>query len=208
MVLAGLMPVFDDLAPGEALTFLLDSIQGGECEALQLLRVRPKKGIELQFTEGDGWEILSEGWTGLAALDFVVQAAIGEEPPPEVPNGEHATPKVNGPPNPVVNDKGKYPSAQELIVNGFSIAELIPNDVSGVAYTETDLRNLFDALDRNSNGYLDETEFKEFYASLETFGTEPDPRFVDNVLRQYNILGDGKISFDEFSIIMLKVAAR
>eukprot|EP01064_Diplonema_japonicum_P028202 TRINITY_DN426_c1_g1_i4.p1 TRINITY_DN426_c1_g1~~TRINITY_DN426_c1_g1_i4.p1 ORF type:complete len:164 (+),score=28.95 TRINITY_DN426_c1_g1_i4:226-717(+) len=156
------------LEPGEALQFLLDSIQGGGCEALELLKLKSDAKIEMVFEKGDGWEIL-EGFAHLPALEHVVKAAIGDEE--ESPVAE-AT-------------ESPLPSHREgLVVKGIAVKDLVSNDVSGVAYTDSDLRNLFAALDKNNNGYLETPEFKQFYSTLETFGTEPDPAFVDSILKQ------------------------
>eukprot|EP01065_Artemidia_motanka_P016517 TRINITY_DN20176_c0_g1_i1.p1 TRINITY_DN20176_c0_g1~~TRINITY_DN20176_c0_g1_i1.p1 ORF type:complete len:214 (+),score=53.97 TRINITY_DN20176_c0_g1_i1:56-643(+) len=76
------------------------------------------------------------------------------------------------------------------------------------AYTEQQLATLWETLDDNGNGWLELDEFQEFYKSLETYGLDPDTKFVDKILRQYNILGDGRVSYDEFALIMLKIASR
>eukprot|EP01062_Namystynia_karyoxenos_P068172 TRINITY_DN6249_c0_g2_i1.p1 TRINITY_DN6249_c0_g2~~TRINITY_DN6249_c0_g2_i1.p1 ORF type:complete len:562 (+),score=220.62 TRINITY_DN6249_c0_g2_i1:107-1792(+) len=80
------------------------------------------------------------------------------------------------------------------------------HDVSGVAHTDPDLRRIFDEIDRNKNGWLDPEELTKYYVGLDHFGMDPDPGFIDRQLRQFG--GDGKVTFDEFAVIMLRIAAR
>ena len=49
-------------------------------------------------------------------------------------------------------------------------------------------------------------EFRRFYATQEVQGV-PD-LVVDELLTKYNMLGDERLSFEEFSILMLKLAQR
>eukprot|EP00662_Eupelagonemidae_sp_cell21_P013383 gene13383-66728_t len=45
----------------------------------------------------------------------------------------------------------------------------------------------------------------QYYMEMEDYGVEPDPDFVDSQLREFG--GDGRVTYDEFAIIMLRLAA-
>ena len=80
-------------------------------------------------------------------------------------------------------------------------------DVSGQAYTEDQLRELFEELDVDCSGYLDIEEMRKLF--LERY----DPMGVDNAEQQFEsflqkcgCFDDGMVTFDEFAIVMLKLA--
>eukprot|EP01065_Artemidia_motanka_P029103 TRINITY_DN3502_c2_g3_i1.p1 TRINITY_DN3502_c2_g3~~TRINITY_DN3502_c2_g3_i1.p1 ORF type:complete len:299 (+),score=121.16 TRINITY_DN3502_c2_g3_i1:99-995(+) len=93
-----------------------------------------------------------------------------------------------------------------------SAGALVPayrvHDVSGVPTTEFELRQIFQELDSNCNGFISKDEFVGFYRRMETFGVEENDADLCEVLSRYKMLGDDKLSFDEFAILMLKVAQR
>eukprot|EP01063_Lacrimia_lanifica_P008852 TRINITY_DN15923_c0_g1_i1.p1 TRINITY_DN15923_c0_g1~~TRINITY_DN15923_c0_g1_i1.p1 ORF type:complete len:205 (+),score=29.56 TRINITY_DN15923_c0_g1_i1:61-675(+) len=131
------------------------------------------------------------------------------EPPrslakPEAPPGQGAVVAVNGssPRTADMSPRRADTEAKEYRSPAVAV------DVSGVHYTGQALREEFDRLDVNGNGYLDVAEFKSYYTQIDTFGLDSNVNVVDSVLRQYGILGDGRVSFEEFSIIMLRVASR
>lgn len=78
----------------------------------------------------------------------------------------------------------------------------IVNDVSGVPISEAQLWNEFVKYDKDGSGWLDRNEFKKIYLSMENFGLEPLPHEVDRLFSKYGG-ADNKISFEEFSILML-----
>jgi len=97
---------------------------------------------------------------------------------------------------------GLDPSHQAL-VPGFTI-----QDVSDVPITDDELRVQFDRIDQNGNGWIDKKEFTVFYRELESFGMEESDEELADLLSRYKMLGDDRLSFDEFAIIMLKLAQR
>eukprot|EP01006_Ploeotia_vitrea_P032147 TRINITY_DN64417_c0_g1_i1.p1 TRINITY_DN64417_c0_g1~~TRINITY_DN64417_c0_g1_i1.p1 ORF type:complete len:1151 (+),score=130.04 TRINITY_DN64417_c0_g1_i1:33-3455(+) len=84
----------------------------------------------------------------------------------------------------------------------------LEHDVSGVLITEAQLHKMFSKLDTNNNGFLSKAEFKQVYKSMDNFGVHESDAEIDTWLSQYHMLGDDKISYDEFAILMLRVAQR
>ncbi|KAJ9464355.1 EF-hand domain pair [Diplonema papillatum] len=82
------------------------------------------------------------------------------------------------------------------------------NDVSGCLVADEDIRRLFESYDVNKNGFLDRSEVKKIYTSFEDYGLDDGSGKVDEVLRKCNMLGGGKVSYDEFAILMLTLAQR
>ena len=60
----------------------------------------------------------------------------------------------------------------------------------------------------NSHGETRTTqeEVKAIYNGVENFDLRPSAQQLDNVIHKYNLLGDKRISYDEFAIIMLTIA--
>eukprot|EP00759_Apiculatamorpha_spiralis_P001265 PhF_6_TR1043/c0_g1_i1/m.2143 len=77
-----------------------------------------------------------------------------------------------------------------------------------LGFSEEELRRLFDELDPLRNGYVEKSEFRKMYLMLENFGVPQSSESVDDMLSKYNMIGPLRLSFDEFAIIMLKVAQR
>ena len=66
-----------------------------------------------------------------------------------------------------------------------------------------ELRLMFEKYDRDKQGTLDKNEFKKLYRSLEDYGCPPSERQIDRLFNMYSGK-DGKLSFDEFAILMLR----
>eukprot|EP01065_Artemidia_motanka_P006142 TRINITY_DN13007_c0_g1_i1.p1 TRINITY_DN13007_c0_g1~~TRINITY_DN13007_c0_g1_i1.p1 ORF type:complete len:314 (+),score=131.74 TRINITY_DN13007_c0_g1_i1:64-1005(+) len=81
-------------------------------------------------------------------------------------------------------------------------------DVSDVPITDNELRSIFDKIDLNGNGWIDKKEFKEFYRDLESYGIEETDDELQHLLHGYNMLGDERLAYEEFAILMLKLAQR
>ena len=61
----------------------------------------------------------------------------------------------------------------------------------------------FRRFDRDHTGSLDAAEFKKAYAALEWFGKPPSDAEVDAAFRRC-CRDDGRVSFEEFSVLMLQ----
>eukprot|EP01004_Peranema_trichophorum_P010684 NODE_950_length_2226_cov_40.526866_g812_i0.p1 GENE.NODE_950_length_2226_cov_40.526866_g812_i0~~NODE_950_length_2226_cov_40.526866_g812_i0.p1 ORF type:complete len:699 (+),score=144.91 NODE_950_length_2226_cov_40.526866_g812_i0:83-2179(+) len=81
-------------------------------------------------------------------------------------------------------------------------------NVGALLVTERQLRQAFAELDVDGNGWLDRVEFEELYRTFEGFGVNVSEDKVREVLMVYKPFDDGKLTFDEFSLLMLKVAQR
>ena len=77
-----------------------------------------------------------------------------------------------------------------------------------VLILEDDLRERFDVYDDDCNGYLDHQEFLHVYQQLENFGLEGTEKSALSMIGNFNMLGDNALSFEEYCIIMLRVAQR
>ena len=84
----------------------------------------------------------------------------------------------------------------------------LKNDVSNVLIRDSDIRCLFDKYDKDGSGCLSRGEVKEIYNSFENYGLEEGSSKVDEILSKYGFLSDGKVSYDEFAILMLSLAQR
>ena len=78
------------------------------------------------------------------------------------------------------------------------------SNLSGLLVSDDQLRREFNRLDVNGDGYLDRNEFRNVYSTFEHFGLEHVSREeVDRVLSRFS--ADGKVTFDEFCIAMLRL---
>eukprot|EP00998_Keelungia_sp_KM082_P012473 NODE_881_length_1582_cov_50.964948_g870_i0.p1 GENE.NODE_881_length_1582_cov_50.964948_g870_i0~~NODE_881_length_1582_cov_50.964948_g870_i0.p1 ORF type:complete len:504 (-),score=143.43 NODE_881_length_1582_cov_50.964948_g870_i0:69-1361(-) len=84
----------------------------------------------------------------------------------------------------------------------------LENNIGGLVITEKRLRQAFHELDLNANGYLDAEEFKALYNTFENFGVELDPREVEETVKKFKLMDDGRLSFEEFAMLMCRVAQR
>eukprot|EP00760_Papus_ankaliazontas_P028324 PhM_4_TR3642/c0_g1_i1/m.32510 len=125
---------------------------------------------------------------------------IARESSPRTPQRQKAT---RAPSNP--NDTPSPNSACPLR-RVASIAILRVRQQLG--FTEEELWSMFNELDKSGQGYLDKAVFRRMYLLLEHFGVPVTSESVDDMLARYNMLGPTKLSFEEFAIIMLKVAQR
>lgn len=75
-------------------------------------------------------------------------------------------------------------------------------NVSGVRFTDTEVRALFDSLDASRNGWLTKDEFLHWYDQLETFGTPGKRKWVLEKLTQMNTTAADKIVFEEFAVLV------
>eukprot|EP01003_Olkasia_polycarbonata_P006759 NODE_737_length_717_cov_137.275449_g670_i0.p3 GENE.NODE_737_length_717_cov_137.275449_g670_i0~~NODE_737_length_717_cov_137.275449_g670_i0.p3 ORF type:complete len:92 (-),score=27.92 NODE_737_length_717_cov_137.275449_g670_i0:441-689(-) len=75
-------------------------------------------------------------------------------------------------------------------------------------YDDADkLRELFDRIDIDNSGYITQAEFSLLYGALEKFGVDGGNRsFVKSIMERNNMMDDDMLSFEEFSLLMLKIA--
>eukprot|EP01006_Ploeotia_vitrea_P029308 TRINITY_DN61874_c0_g1_i1.p1 TRINITY_DN61874_c0_g1~~TRINITY_DN61874_c0_g1_i1.p1 ORF type:complete len:749 (-),score=70.73 TRINITY_DN61874_c0_g1_i1:1083-3062(-) len=84
----------------------------------------------------------------------------------------------------------------------------IANDVSNALIFDEEIQTLFDMYDKDGSGFITKGEFKELYKHLDHFGSEEPGRKVDDILAEYNMLGDDRVSYEEFAIVVLGLAKR
>ena len=98
------------------------------------------------------------------------------------------------------------PPRQNLKESPYSLHAL-ENNPGQLPVTEDQLRRKFSELDVDGNGYLDRDEFKALYVSFQSFGLPMSQQEADGMFAKY-AGADRKLQFDEFCILMLKLAAR
>lgn len=99
----------------------------------------------------------------------------------------------------------RYPLRRPLKYAPYSLHALEANK-SQLPITEDLLRKKFDELDVDGNGFLDRNEFMRVYLAYESFGLRPSEKEISEIMSKYNMWGDNRISFDEFAVLMLKLA--
>lgn len=79
-------------------------------------------------------------------------------------------------------------------------------NTAGVPVVDEELKMLFDTYDSDGSGFIDREEFKNEYRSFENFGLEMTDKELDNLFDRYDFQGkkDGKLSFPEFAMLMLR----
>jgi hypothetical protein len=92
-------------------------------------------------------------------------------------------------------------------INPYSERALDSN-IGGLLVTERRLRQAFQELDVDGLGYLDKEEFKQLYTTFDNFGVDMTPEEIDDVLTKFKTEDDGKLTFEEFSLLMCRVAQR
>ena len=86
--------------------------------------------------------------------------------------------------------------------------EELDNNIGGLPVTEGKLRELFDSLDKNNNGFLEFEEVKAFILAQENYGLEPTDSEIERMIRTYAKSADNHVSFDEFNCLVLALAQR
>eukprot|EP01064_Diplonema_japonicum_P010265 TRINITY_DN17579_c0_g1_i1.p1 TRINITY_DN17579_c0_g1~~TRINITY_DN17579_c0_g1_i1.p1 ORF type:complete len:643 (+),score=127.56 TRINITY_DN17579_c0_g1_i1:65-1930(+) len=78
-------------------------------------------------------------------------------------------------------------------------------DMTGKPISSLDcaLKTAFDAIDADGSGGISLREFKASYDALENFGLQTDAG-ADTLFKQYDSNKDGKLSFDEFALVMTR----
>eukprot|EP01001_Neometanema_parovale_P009460 NODE_569_length_2304_cov_82.684548_g541_i0.p1 GENE.NODE_569_length_2304_cov_82.684548_g541_i0~~NODE_569_length_2304_cov_82.684548_g541_i0.p1 ORF type:complete len:697 (-),score=149.80 NODE_569_length_2304_cov_82.684548_g541_i0:114-2204(-) len=119
-------------------------------------------------------------------------------------------------PKPIQKWCNSIPTSETLFATGlrrvhrkspYSEGQLESN-VGSLLVTERQLRQAFAELDVDGNGWLDKNEFTQLFKTFENFGVRPSESQVNETLDRYKMMDDGKITFDEFSLLMLTVAHR
>jgi hypothetical protein len=82
-----------------------------------------------------------------------------------------------------------------------TLAERFPNYNS--LMEESDFRMLFDTYERDDEGTISRDAFKADYKQLESFGVTPSDKEVEHLFSRYDTNGDGRLSFNEFVLLML-----
>jgi hypothetical protein len=89
----------------------------------------------------------------------------------------------------------------------YSLLELESN-IGGLPVTEDQLKRKFKELDVDGNGFLLRHEFRAAFLAYQSFGLPFTEREVDDLMGKFGSGDPQHIYFDEFSILMLKLAQR
>eukprot|EP00998_Keelungia_sp_KM082_P008554 NODE_473_length_1897_cov_4.087571_g466_i0.p1 GENE.NODE_473_length_1897_cov_4.087571_g466_i0~~NODE_473_length_1897_cov_4.087571_g466_i0.p1 ORF type:complete len:598 (-),score=95.89 NODE_473_length_1897_cov_4.087571_g466_i0:39-1832(-) len=83
----------------------------------------------------------------------------------------------------------------------------LQNNIGGLPLTEKQLRALFDHYDVDKNCSLSKREITAIYKSFDSYGLD-DGKQMSEIISKFDMMGDGTVSYDEFAILMLKLAQR
>jgi Ran GTPase-activating protein (RanGAP) involved in mRNA processing and transport len=85
----------------------------------------------------------------------------------------------------------------------------LENNPGQLPVTEDQLRRKFSELDVEGNGYLVREDFKRLYMSFQSFGLPLTAHEANTLFSQYAPAKDkDKVKYEEFSVLMLKLASR
>lgn len=80
-------------------------------------------------------------------------------------------------------------------------------DVSGVAWNQDQLREMFDQVDTDGSGLLSKEEFYRYMTqTYDSMGIPDFNRKIASMIRDQPEFSDGCLGFEEFSVLMLKIA--
>lgn len=80
----------------------------------------------------------------------------------------------------------------------------VEDNVSLLPITETQLRQKFSELDRNNDGYLRADEFANIYSSFQLVSVDPTGKALQTLVKK-SATRDGRITFEAFSMLMLRL---
>eukprot|EP01065_Artemidia_motanka_P038853 TRINITY_DN47702_c0_g1_i1.p1 TRINITY_DN47702_c0_g1~~TRINITY_DN47702_c0_g1_i1.p1 ORF type:complete len:766 (+),score=254.05 TRINITY_DN47702_c0_g1_i1:83-2299(+) len=86
--------------------------------------------------------------------------------------------------------------------------DMLESNVASLPVTEEMLRRKFQELDVDGSGSLEYDEFKVIFTNFQNFGVYQAEAEVEELFKKYKVMDDGRISFDEFALIMLSLARR
>lgn len=101
----------------------------------------------------------------------------------------------------------QFPPRRALKQSPYSLMSLELN-VGGLLITDDQLKRKFKELDVDGRGYLDRSEFRAAYLSYQAYGMPPSERELDELMKKHDVGHGNKLYFDEFAILMLKLAQR
>eukprot|EP01012_Entosiphon_sulcatum_P020732 TRINITY_DN2560_c3_g1_i1.p1 TRINITY_DN2560_c3_g1~~TRINITY_DN2560_c3_g1_i1.p1 ORF type:complete len:261 (-),score=43.23 TRINITY_DN2560_c3_g1_i1:40-822(-) len=81
-------------------------------------------------------------------------------------------------------------------------------DITGLPCCESELWQLFDTIDPEGTGFAHHDAVRELVRGYDTMGIEDADALVDGVLLQHGPRLDQRVTFNEFAVIVLKLARR
>ena len=97
---------------------------------------------------------------------------------------------------------------QSLNMTRPAIPDPILENLDADPLSLSNVGSFFKRLDKDNNGYLNVEEFCAFYTEMESFGTSVDQKSVRQKLSQMDAMRDGRVSYNEFCILMLQIVRR
>eukprot|EP01065_Artemidia_motanka_P012308 TRINITY_DN16777_c0_g1_i1.p1 TRINITY_DN16777_c0_g1~~TRINITY_DN16777_c0_g1_i1.p1 ORF type:complete len:503 (+),score=164.32 TRINITY_DN16777_c0_g1_i1:54-1562(+) len=88
---------------------------------------------------------------------------------------------------------------------------LVSRDPGGMpvgVIDEEKMRQEFDKYDLNGNGYLTLNELKLLYRDYESYGVRESDAEVEQLVRGCGMLDDGRVTYEEFCLLLLRIEAR
>lgn len=92
------------------------------------------------------------------------------------------------------------------LMNVSHIPEDIERNIGRCLVSDRQLRHVFDSCDINEDGSISRSEMHRLYNEHEHFGVIPTKREIDETITKVTLRNDDKVTFPEFSILMLQLS--
>lgn len=175
------------------------------------------EGLQEPLTEYDTSKLKALGLKFDSVVDSLLETVESlrkfgfltpiEGPPPEAEGGGPAVDSPSKTPGPLVALTTTAGETSKVVQMG-NRPVYLQHDVSTALIEEDELQQLFETFTVDGAGRISKAEFKEFYLSMDSYGLDEDDKKVEEWINYARASEEDTLTFDEFAILMLKIAQR